>query len=505
MATDGELSPGPVKGQPSLLSSTVDTSLNSRSYRQSLADVISGYFPQYGPLKYVPIEVNSWEAAAPSSSSSHSPFPSPASAIRCSLQLFGVAIETTKTFDRWEEAQEETARLGLLLVEEFLRLLMARQDNPLFGTVPRPVVQDPPSSLSSSQSVMVSSRGSLSEEHPMKVLTLENDQEVREAQQNFLGPLIGPILGHRGGTLERKVRNRASDQQARMATDTPLSALNRHWQGHSSSMSTPSTVLARPKIESFAQARHFGATGQYAGYEVFVGALYLRKNDARQEAARLLCLQIMGDVSLPQRIPSDIDSHGTIEGRVRNDDDGHPIMTDTGGQSIPLGSKQKLPSREPLGSGSEATKERDTLVTTAPSGTGLDLDILKDLPSGPLAARGKERSSSFIAILNEFCQKTHISTPEFSFYHHVKSNQAQAFSCRVVSFPTTTDGLAVRETFLPPARSFMSYLFGRRQEAKEDCAGRIVEYLIEEGSMTPQGQPTKLLLSGKRRMASPRS
>lgn len=485
MVTDGEPLPKSIKVQPPIVPLTRSTSSRVRSYRQDLAEVVSQYFPQYGPLEYVPMEVSSQEATIASPT------------LRCSLRLLGLTIEAAETFDSWEEAQEETARLGLSLVKEFLGLLMARQDNSLFESALRPMIRNLDSfpSLASSQPEASTAlpRGAVSEEHPMGVLTMEDDYEVREARQSFLGPLLGPILGHRVNSPRRDTEKKAicsappdgtakiSDQQSRVTTeDNPISFLYRHWQRHSSS-----TTLARPEIEGFARAPHFGAVGRYAGHEVFVEAFYLRKNAARQEAARLLCLRIVDDVLPFKPIPPD----RTIEDKVR--DHGQTMIMDTGTRASSETDKQSLwESPDP---GSRAVRNREALVVTNASRDGLDPDVMAKLPPGSLMEGGERLSgrSSSIVLLNEFCQKMHLPIPEYVFYHNVKDGPTQAYWCRVAAFPVIADELTVTEGSLPPARSFMSELFRRKRDAKEDCAGRIVKYLIEEGSMTPQGQPSR--------------
>jgi len=79
----------------------------------------------------------------------------------------------------------------------------------------------------------------------------------------------------------------------------PITLLHEHYQKKSS-------ILEPPRLDTFDKERFFGAVCQYEGHSTYTLAVYKRKNDAKMEAARLMCVHIFGNLFTFDPIPPDV-------------------------------------------------------------------------------------------------------------------------------------------------------------------------------------------------------
>lgn len=163
------------------------------------------------------------------------------------------------------------------------------------------------------------------------------------------------------------------------------------------------------------------------------------------EAARLMCIQIFGNLFHFDPIQPDV-----------------PNVTSVEASNVVIAKTSSM-----------VTAESSSLIKPAPSAALTDVvdKFLKDIPSGP-ATITPPNNLRFVSIVNEFCQMTRQNVPDYQFVT-VNQSMTSSFCCRVESF----DG-----------KSFMSYAFTKKNDAKEDCAARIYEYLLERGLVTSNGK-----------------
>ena len=417
-----------------------------------LAELVSIYFPQYGPVEYTRIEVLAGTETK----------------YQCSVNMFGVMVESAGVHDNWEAAREATAQCAVTVLSEFLRLVQARQDDSKFGKLFTPVVKAMEVYQTVPSSAVRRKREEMQRQGHGIVLPMEDNPEVEAAKAEFLGPVLNGILNK---LCHPSIADSQKDDPSTSTTPStstvivskkpasesqeinPISFLYQHYQKRSNQVEPPS-------IEHFTKARYFGAVGKYFGHKVVVKALYTKKNDARYEAARLLCLQIMGDLVTFRVIPPDLSDESGVEAKEASVATSKVVISDT----IPSDSPISLGiSIQPVAAGGATIKD-------------LSDSFVKEIPSGPLEERGL-MDRAFIIIFNDFLQKMHLPMPNFS-YFTVNQSLTRAYCCRVKDF----DG-----------QIFMSYAFIKKQDAKEDCVGRIVLYMLKKGMIDAYGRPVKIL------------
>lgn len=443
------------------------------SHVARLSELMTLHYPQYGvEYRKIPLDA-SLGADSRSREGSVERF-------RCGIDLFGLPIETFDVHSDWEAAKEAVARSCVFIMEEFLRLVQGRSADPMFGKIFQQMseamaaYQPPPSRRADIEEIKMA----MGHE---KIVSAEDRQPAEEATQEVLGPLLdsmvtkvnNPVLQppeeypvdthlhpsaspnsldevHRGASpaastgavSDASPKQRTADLAPSWAPH-PLSLLMHHYQKRSN-------AVKEPVITEFqGNTSYWGAHGEYHGFQVAIKAVYKRKSDAKYEAARRLYLLVMpDDPSIPMRRPDIGDA----------DPEAKDVVIASSVSMIPV---------EPAA----AQPVPKTILLNHGVGSGAIDEYLKDLPKEPMTLAPLS-DKTFVSILNEYCQQAHISPPDYRELT-VNLSLTTSYCMRVESF----DGLA-----------FMSYVFIRKKDAKEDCAMRIVAHLLDKGVLDATGK-----------------
>lgn len=451
------------------------------SHVARLNDIMTLHFPQY-LVVYQKIPV------APPQNSMESQTGHSVERFKCVIKLFGMPIETYDVYADWEAAKESAAKSSLLVLEEFLRILQGKSEDPVFGKIFRQMDKEmsayrPPDSKDAD-----SEAAKLAAGHD-RVLSLDDGQPSEESQRQVLGPLLNsvvtkvynPVLQlsrepvtadqniaiasssavRRSTPLDREIDStasiesnsqssltsfpvKASSPAASSASQHPLSTLMMHYQKRANTIKAPEIVEFQGK------ASFWGSHGHYFGFQVTIKAVYKKKSDARYEAARRLYLLVMPD------------NHEEFPMKSPDIGDEDPEAKD-----VVIANSTSMISSDSL----VLQPVTKTMLVSPSAGCGNIDEYLKDLPKEPLdleAISGK----TYVSIVNEYCQQTHQAAPD---YKELTVNQSLTlcYCCRVESF----DG-----------RPFTSYVFARKKDAKEECAMQIFLYLRDKKMIDAKGK-----------------
>ncbi|PJF16935.1 hypothetical protein PSACC_03272 [Paramicrosporidium saccamoebae] len=414
---------------------------------EKLQNLLAMYFPQFGEVQYQRIEVEG---------SGH--FASRAGAMslvqyRCRALLFGMPIETRTVYAEWDTAKEAAAQSAFTILAEFLRLVHGRTDDPMFGKMFAPLVKELEAYRQQPVPMLLEEQAAIDAGH-QPVIRLTDYDKGTEAKERVLGPLLSAVYAKVTNPNDKDkvpASPEADQPKATTAMDVepasvsrppdqnPMSVLYTHCQKSNGK-------LAKPEFTDFRKDVYFGAIGTYAGEKVAVAAVYRKKQEAFQEAARLLCERILGNVIQFKPIPADCTGPTLVDAQnfiVANSID---VVTNT----------IKVQS-----AASTSVKELE--------------EWQRELPSGPASVEYPPGGQKFVSLVNEFCQIMGMPGPNFT-TRNVNASLSLSYCCIVDNFYD---------------KKYVSYAFQKKQEAKEDCAARIFQDLKDRGLVNERGKAIK--------------
>lgn len=449
---------------------------------RDLQETILRYFPQYGQVEY------------------HRQTCNPSKGLySCSLNLFGIPIvynyvqkphdvimqdaklvsgvpmseqNHEQTSETWEQAVVKVAQSGLKILNEFLRLFVARKDDQKVGNIISTVLD----SLGTYTTAMSSSdRTNIINEAKFAKIGLDRIESIKMTESFHsmkMSPVLHGILSRANGVdvdpapstnidSNNNINGTSSPPDNRVSPITPNNKdiLGSNLGEIKPTICNPISLLyshshksqgklAEPLVSFFTKGCYHGCIVTYNGEEAIVPAAYIRKVDSKHEAFRMLCEKIIGvgmysfeciKSSIPSKPLSDEDIKKIRESVGKKEfQESHPIITLTSGVKVVKASVETVMSEFPK----------------VPM-TGLNLG-----------------NSKAVTLLNEFCQQTYRFMPEYTSVplpSSMVTSNSTAFAMRVKIFDSST---------------FISYLFSRKIDAKEDCAMRVLNYLVEKGLMS---------------------
>jgi hypothetical protein len=419
---------------------------------ERLGNVLTLYFPQHGTPEFRRLPVPG-----------HSTF-------RCEVNLFGMPVETREQFSSWSDAKEAAAQNAFILLSEFLRLIRGRQDDPVFGKIFAPLIKEL-ETFRAVNNVDVAEEEKVAMGHGRVIGSNMRDETTKE---RMLGPILSPLVAGFTSGVGRIVALSAdtarigvvepttdkmdgseslSNNERRSNVVNPISILYQHYQKRSSSIDCP-------KFEEFDRRGYYGCIGRYMGHEAVIKAVYRKRNDARYEAARILCSKVLGDLVVIVPIaPNCPDTEDIL------------VKDYSMGRTQTLLNKSSENGVVQVSAAPMPIIIHDINAAKNNPGSTVTEEHLKGMPTGPWTEKllnGKK----YISAVLEYCQKMQVSPP---IYRDMSVNQSltNAYCVRVESF----DG-----------RSFMSYAHTRKQDAKEDCAARIFQHLLKKRFVDEDGQ-----------------
>ncbi len=472
---------------------TVDASAGSpqQNYSASLQRLVSTFFPQYGLVRYEAFVSEggvragaqdgqrspSADAMTGCEDASQQPLEGTAGEAahleegevsfrryRCRVHLLDLPIETLEEHASVEAAKEGVSKIAFETLSTFMECFWRRKDDPMFGELFTSLVADAAPSAPSK----AGEQGSNDAGHCM---TLPSDT-LGEGGDTVVGPLGACFLGeltrnyHPEGQSVREQPGRGGAQQARGAPPgkakaapakslevlreearrAPLPFLNEYVQ-------KSETPDIKPAFDIYRKELLFGGIASYACYRVEVPFTFARKADARAEAALCLCMKLFGGSTLSAA--AEDGPKAEAPPAAHQPSDGTPLTT----ARVP---PPMLPAKAPEESSGGPSMDE---ANWAEVRSAIPQDALTVSPPPGLR---------FVSMIDHYCQRARIEPPTYAVFGPGTVVPA-LFCCQVTSF---CDG-----------KTFVGLPQARKTDTKEDCAGRIYEYLVERSFMTPGGAP----------------
>ena len=216
------------------------------------------YFPSYGELKYIYSEaIQDDHCGVPTTDVSPR--------YTCELDLFGQTITTSDMYCDKSEGLEAVSKIGWSILSELVRTVFGNHD-PFVNSIFTGVIEDL-RSFRSANTIM------------------PDQEEITEPLSSQRSILLRVSEAIQGNSTPTKNAQANSEAMSQMILPNPISSLHEYARGK----------FSNPIIEEFSAHGLFGCRVVFNDKVYVVEARYKKKSDARNEAAKLACIDIFGN------------------------------------------------------------------------------------------------------------------------------------------------------------------------------------------------------------------
>jgi hypothetical protein len=419
---------------------------------QSLA---AEYYPHYAGIAYEKVEMPSDHGTR----------------YRCKLVIFDMVLESREVHEQWEDAKEAAAKLGYELLKEFNATIQMRANDARFERLFKPLIDEIVSGLAPIKADPA--------EEAKKALGLPailsvdryKQTDSLPQQKSVLSPLLSAIFTKMNapGTLPKAEEKPAdvagpAPKKPGIAKEAPSPAepadpvmiLQEHYQ-------KMSATAAPPAYEFFERTREkrllFGCKASYQGADYIVEASYATKREAKKAVAGQVCAALFGK---------------TLEVAEVAD-------------AVPSASSSARPKDFVYANSNKILDSPVVPATTytSPDG-GASLTVLQQANPSKLAP-ASERSKldplpdgrKYVSVVNEFCQFLKVAQPAYQFQTGDSITTFYVAHADTPFTPASIDRIGRADGDDGP-KKFVGVACTKKNDAKEDCAMRIFEFMLKQ-------------------------
>lgn len=356
---------------------------------------------------------------------------------RCRLNFLGMFIQSLGYFKNFQAAKINVSSIANSILNEMNRLIISKSLDDSYDELLAPIVSElkiqvpmdsPPNNIDQ-----------FDDSNPIPIISHIQKLSIKDKINDLISTISQKISSANSHPERLNVSSSNHDmiQNVMEFQDkvNPVSVLYQHYQKRSA------MDLLPPKFDHFERRGYYGCILEYCGKKFVVEAIYRIKNDSKYEAAKLACIDLF---------------------------DKQFLFTKSSSVSDEIFSREN---------------SKEAVICTSSELSTLEFKKIHDvIPAKVSSSFSLDGIKSCVTCLNEFCQLNKLPLPDFQFQTGLTISSF--YICYLKYFlpdeEMDKDGI-----------QFASSAFVKKNEAKEDCAKRVIQKLLRDGMVTNDGKPIK--------------